>query len=172
MQTIYRLFFPVALLGCAAVSDREPQRISVTYEAYIPEGWVASDQFGTHGMGDTKEEAIADCKRTYQAKLKRLGIKVPQTETGQINGKWLREIGFKYHPIRKYYYRSTINDILLVYASGSEQADATQWYLCAVADHIDPAEYSSIAAMLTGRATREDVLQVVEIAERERQVMD
>jgi hypothetical protein len=53
-----------------------------------------------------------------------------------------------------------------VYASGGE------WYLCAVADHVAPSDYHSLAAMLTGRATREDVLRVVEIAERERQVVD
>jgi hypothetical protein len=85
-----------------------------------------------------------------------------------INGKWLREVGFKYHPIRKYYYRNTINDTLLVYSSGADREPKTQWYLCAVADHIDPAAHTDLSAMLTGRATREDVLQVVEICERER----
>ena len=56
------------------VAAREPQKIKSTYESYIPEGWVAWDQFGTHGMGDTREEAIEDCRKTYKSKLQKLGV--------------------------------------------------------------------------------------------------
>lgn len=96
----------------------------------------------------------------------------PKIPDDPINGKWLRQIGFKYHPLHKHFYRSTINDTLLVYASGGESDPDVQWYLCAVADHVAPSDYHSLSAMLTGRATREDVLRVVEIAEREWQVVD
>ena len=160
MKTI---FVMLALL----VVPQEPQKISATYESYIPEGWVAWDQFGTHGMGETREEAIADCKRTYEARLKRLGIKMTQTETDEITGKWLRQNGFKYHAIRKYYYFNTFNDTLLIHSHTDGD-----WSLSVVADHIDPAEHNKFSAMLTGKATREDVLRVLVICDRERNEED
>ena len=85
-----------------------------------------------------------------------------------IDGKWLREIGFTYHAIGKYFYMTTINDILLVEARDSEQDPTCQWWLSVVACPVDHADYVDLAGQLTGRATREDVLAVVEICERER----
>jgi hypothetical protein len=67
----------VAILTSVAIC-REPQKIRVTYESYIPEGWIAWDQFGTHGMGDTRDDAIADCKSMYASKLKRMGIQMDE----------------------------------------------------------------------------------------------
>ena len=73
--------FIALFVGAVAIAvAQEPQKISVTYESYIPEGWVAWDQFGTHGMGDTREQAIAYCQRIYQSRLKRLGVKVKAKE--------------------------------------------------------------------------------------------
>lgn len=85
-----------------------------------------------------------------------------------IDGKWLREIGFTYHALGKYFYMITINDILLVEARDSEKDPDCQWWLSVVAGHVDPADYVDLAGQLTGRATRADVLAVVEICERER----
>lgn len=83
MKKLYGVLPCIALFvsAVAIVAAQEPQKISVNYEAYIPEGWVAWDQFGTHGMGDTRKDAIEDCKRTYESRLKRLGVKVKTQKT-------------------------------------------------------------------------------------------
>jgi len=86
-----------------------------------------------------------------------------------ITGQWLRKIGFTYHAIGKYYYMSTINEILLVRSHDSETDPECRWSLSAVAGHIDPADYTDLEATLTGRPTRQDVTDVVRICEKERE---
>ena len=88
-----------------------------------------------------------------------------------IDGAWLRQIGFTYHAIGRYYYRNTINDIILVEAKESEDEPDVQWWLSRVGGQIDPADYTELAGQLSGRASREDVEAVVDICERELNVV-
>lgn len=88
-----------------------------------------------------------------------------------VDGRWLREIGFTFHAIGRYYYMTTINDVLLVKAMDSELDPHVQWCVSVVAGHLDPREYDSVSAMLTGRATRNDITTIIEICERERDEM-
>lgn len=78
-------------------------------------------------------------------------VTLPPTITGQ----WLRETGWKYHAIRKYFYLTTSCDTLLL----KKQPDG--WTLQAVGSAVDPREYDDAAATLTDSATRQTVRLIV-----------
>ena len=80
-----------------------------------------------------------------------------------VDGRWLREIGFTYHAISKYYYMNTFNEVLLVRYHPKEEETESRWSLAAVAGHIDPADYTDLEATLSGRPTRQDILDVIRV---------
>ncbi len=109
----------------------------------------------------SKREGDVELDAAFRAAKARIPRNKPPRSELPITGQWLRELGFKYHAIGKYFYMTTLNDVLLVEAKDSESDPDVQWFLSVVGGQIDPATYTDLAAMLTGRATRRDVEMIV-----------
>lgn len=77
--------------------------------------------------------------------------------SAHITGEWLRETGWTYHAIGKYFYLRTSHDTLLIRGS------SRNWQVSAVANHIDPQDYVDLEAVLFTDATRDDVMAQVRL---------
>ena len=74
-----------------------------------------------------------------------------------ITGEWLREAGWTYHAIGKYFYLLTDHDTLLI------REGPRSWTVSAVAAHIDPQDYVDLEAVLFTDACQEDVMAQVSL---------
>ena len=61
--------------GVAAEERLQKQKIAAYHDFFTTMDWIAYDQYGTYGRGDTEQEAIEDCRKEYAMRLRAVGIK-------------------------------------------------------------------------------------------------
>lgn len=67
--------FPIFSCGVAAEERLQKQKIAAYHDFFTTMDWIAYDQYGTYGRGDTEQEAIEDCRKEYAMRIKAVGIK-------------------------------------------------------------------------------------------------
>ena len=70
-----RIFLVFVCLFPATIQAQQPQKIAAYNDFFTTMDWIAYDQYGTYGRGDTEQEAIEDCRKEYAMRLRAVGIK-------------------------------------------------------------------------------------------------
>lgn len=82
-----------------------------------------------------------------------------------VTGGWLRNIGFTYHAIGKYFYKRTSHATVLIRLTENATLPPSKCDLSVVSSNVSPSDYKDLEGVLFSDASRDIILRILMVME-------